>query len=439
MRGSGSARGLVRSASGSLALNVGNTVVSILATIALARLMDLASFGIYSWVVATVTMLTVPALLGMDRLLVRDVAIHQNQGAQGTTRGLIVRSMQLVLLVATAMIAVGVLLGVLTDGPDTPLLPLAVGLLALPALSLLRAAQAAMVGLHHVVRGQLGDLLLRPAFLLGLILVTIVGGITLDATVAVGIYTVSGVAALAIALLLLRRTMASSISQPSTGYDTRRLLGAATGLMLLGGGIVINTQIGVVLLGLLDVPESAGLYAVAQRGALLVAFPLLALNVALAPRAAGLWSSGRRDELQRLITIGSRGVLLLALPGAVIFIVAGATVLSLIFGASYAPAAPALAILTLGQLANVATGSVATVLVMTGNERRAGAGVLVGVTLNIGLGIILIPALHTVGAAIAAAVSLVVANCIHVWLARRTLGLDTTAIGLRARHDGVSS
>ncbi len=430
--GSASARGLARAASGSLALNIANTGVSVLATIALARLMELAAFGVYSWVVATVTLLTVPAMLGMDRLLVRDVAVYANRSDHGATRGLIRRGLQIVLIASTLTIALGVLAGVLVDGPGTPLVPLALGLIALPALSLLRVSQSAMMGLQQIVRGQLGDLLLRPALLLGLIVAAALAGVALDASAAVGIFSVSAVAATAVALLLLRRSIAAVPNMPAT-HDTRRWVGAASGLVLLGGGIVINSQIGVVLLGLIDAPESAGLYAVAQRGAILIAFPLLALNAALAPRAAGLWSAGRHEELQRLITIGSRAILLLSLPAVLVLVFAGGTLLDLVFGAAFVAGAPALAILALGQLSNVATGSVATVLIMTGNEKRAGVGIGVGMVLNVALGLLLIPTLHAAGAAIAAATGILASNAIHVVLARRTLGLDTTGLGLPVR------
>ena len=116
-------------------------------------------------------------------------------------------------------------------------------------------------------------------------------------------------------------------------------MAAAFALVLLSGGLVINSQTGVVLLGLIDTPESAGLYSVAQRGALLVAFPLMAVSSALAPVAARLWASRDVGQLQRLVTFSARAVLLGSLPIALVFIVAGEGLLGFVFGASFTAAA----------------------------------------------------------------------------------------------------
>jgi O-antigen/teichoic acid export membrane protein len=122
------------------------------------------------------------------------------------------------------------------------------------------------------------------------------------------------------------------------------------------------------------------------------------------------------------------------LPLALIFIFFGGAILAFCFGPTFAYGADALAILSVGQLFNAAAGSVATLLIMSGNQWRAGLGIIGGAVLNVLLALILIPTMHAQGAAIAAAVSLIVSNSIHVIIARRTLGIDTTAVGLPARN-----
>ncbi len=428
-------RHLARAASGGLALSVFNTGATVLATVLLARVMDLAQFGTYSWVVATVVLLTVPAVLGIDRLLVRDIAIYASRAAHGHVRGLIRRSAQLI-AVSCVLIAAGVGLAVWLAGgaaDAATVVALAVGIVALPLLAYGRAAQSALMGIQHVVLAQLADLLLRPAALLLMVGAIFLAGIRLDAAQAVTLFTASAAPSLVLALILLRRRMRTAVPMAEPAYDSRRWLGAAFALALLSGGQLINSQLGIVLLGLLDEPESAGLYAVAQRGALLIAFPLMAAGAALAPTAARLWAARQTTQLQRLVTFAARGVLIASVPIALVFIFAGDRVLELVFGPGFAPAGGALAVLSVGQLVNAATGSVATLLVMTGNTWRAGLGIIAGTVLNLVLAPVLIPAHQTVGAAVAASAALVVSNVILVVMARRTLGIDTTAIGLPAR------
>jgi O-antigen/teichoic acid export membrane protein len=433
----GSVRGLLQAATGSFALNVVNLGATVLATAALARLMDLTSFGIYSWVIATITLLTVPAVLGGDRLLVRDVATYMVRGSYGHVRGLLRRTALLVVLmcVAIGVGAAAVALAMGRPADQATQHALAIGLLALPALALGRIAQGGLMGLHAVVMGQAPDLALRPILLLGLIGGTaIFASTSIGAPWAVALYGLSALGALAVAGALLSRQMGRLVGSATPEFESRRWVAAAFGLVLLSGGLVINSQIGVVLLGVLDAPQSAGIYSVAQRGAALVAFPLMALSAALAPTAARMWAAGERSGLQRIVTLGARGVLVASLPIALLFIVAGDRILALIFGPEFVVAGTALSILCLGQLANAATGSVATLLIMTGNGVRAGLGIGVGIALNVGLALILIPTYHATGAAIAAAISLLTSNLIHVVMARSSLGLDSTALGLFAKR-----
>ena len=308
-----------------------------------------------------------------------------------------------------------------------------IAVIALPMLSLARAAQSTLMGLHQVVLGQLPDLFLRPVLFLILALAAGAAlGARLDAPTAVALYGVAATLSLLVALALVRRGIGRTVARVRSQYQTRRWVIAAAGLVVLSGGLVINSQTGVVLLGILDTPASAGVYSVAQRGALLVSFPLIALNAALAPTAARLWAGGRVDDLQRLVRSSTRGVVLAALPIALLFIFAGGWLLEAVYGGEFGAGSDALAILCLGQLANAATGAVATLLIMTGNQWRAGLGLGAGIAVNIILGVLLIPSQHATGAAIAAAASLVVSNVIHVAVARRALGIDSSILGRAA-------
>jgi hypothetical protein len=158
----------------------------------------------------------------------------------------------------------------------------------------------------------------------------------------------------------------------------------------------------------------------------------MALSAARADCRA-LWAAGDR-RLQRLVTLGAWRARRIAAdrppvhrcrrshPGAHLrpeFVAAG-TALSIPCTASW----------------NAATGSVATLLIMTGNGVRAGLGIAVGIALNVGLALVLIPTYGVTGAAIAAAVSLLASNLIHVVMARSSLGLDSTALGFFARRTG---
>jgi O-antigen/teichoic acid export membrane protein len=430
----GGVRTLARAASGTFALNVFNTVATFVFTALLARLMNVDDFGIFSWVTATVYLLTVPAILGADRLLVRDVAIELGRQSYGRIRGLIRWTSGLVLVISIAIAAIGALAFMTNaNGSSLTAIALVFGLGALPFVATARTGQAALMGFGQIVRAQVPEQVLRPTAFLVLVILAAAGlGRPLDASLVVGLYGVSAAVALAVMVALLVRRSSSVLAGVRAEYDRRRWTAAALALALLSGALIINSQTGVVLLGGLDTPQQTGIYAVAQRAAQLIAFPLLAVNVALAPMAARLWDQHRTGELQHVVTRAARGVLVVSLPAAIVFIVFGSTILAVLFGAAFGAGGAALAILSVGQLFNAATGSVATLLIMSGNQWRAGIGIIGGALLNIAFAIALIPNLHAEGAAIAATASLIFSNVIQVVIARRTLGIDTTALGLPA-------
>ena len=291
------------------------------------------------------------------------------------------------------------------------------------------------MGMHRVVLGQFPDLLLRPFMLLaGVLFVVVVLGPPLPAPLVIGLYAVTMALACGVAFVLLFSRRPQEMRSDEAQYRGREWLGASLSLALLSSTAIINTQTGVVLLGAIGSPEAAGLYSVAQRGALLVAFPLAAVNAAIGPTAARLWAIHDHARLQHLVTVSARGVLLGSMPIAIVFIVFGRQIISFLFGAEFAAADVPLAILSVGQLANAATGSVAVLLVMTGFQHRATASMAAGAILNVAIGLLLIPLYGEVGAAIAATVSLIVSNVAMVIATRRKLGIDPTALNWLPRE-----
>jgi O-antigen/teichoic acid export membrane protein len=432
-----SARPLARAALGSLGLSVANTATTTVLSIVLARIMGVSDYGIYAVVVAAVTLLGLPAVMGVDRLLIRDIAIYAQRSANGLIGGLLVRAGQLTLFLSVSIAIAAAFVAWLLAGAqaDPGTVAFAVGAAALPFFAVGRVAQGGLMGFHHVALGQLPELLLRPVLLLIFVAAAwlAVGGsasaAALNAPLVVGLQTISvAIAALVgIGLLWSRTPAAVRTSKPE--FRSRTWLFGAIALALLSSAAVINSQTGVMMLGLLGTPTDAGLYAIAQRGALLVAFPLAAVNVAIGPTAARLWAARDRGSLQRLVTLSTRGLLLGSLPIALAFILFGKQLLTWLFGAGFGDASEALTILCIGQLANAATGSVAVLLVMTGHQVRATLAMAAGATANIAVAALLIPGYGVNGAAIAAALSLLVSNLVMVVMTRRTIGIDSTAIG----------
>ncbi len=428
----GGLRGLlIRGTSGTFALKVASAGFNFVISLLLARLLGVAGFGAYSFALAWVGLLNIPSILGFDRLLIREVAVHRTRSEWGLMKGLLLRTSQLVLLAScgVALLAAGAA-WLLSGGLEPRMLHafwVAMFLLPLTSLSLLR--QAALRGLYRVVSGQVPEMFIRPVLFIALI-----GGVYLvldtgmSASWAVGLNAVALAIAFLIGALMLRRSLPLAVKTERPAYATRLWLGSALPLMFVSGAQVINTRADIVMLGAIRGAEEAGVYTVATRGADLIAFVLLAVNAAFGPVVASLYAAGDLGRLQRVVTKSTRFIFLASLPLAVGFMVFGWWFM-LIFGEGFTRGATALAILSAGQLVSAAVGTVGVLLVMTNYERFAALGVGIGAVINVGLNATLIPIFGLEGAAVATMSSLVVSNLITaVWVYRK-LGIYPGILG----------
>jgi O-antigen/teichoic acid export membrane protein len=118
---------------------------------------------------------------------------------------------------------------------------------------------------------------------------------------------------------------------------------------------------------------------------------------------------------------------MVALPVALIFILAGEFIIPWVFGAEFSAAHAPLAILAMGQLVNAGFGSVGFLLNMTGYERISSRILWQTALLNILLNAIMIPLFGIVGASVATAISLVIWNALLYREVRKHLRISSTA------------
>lgn len=423
---------LVKASSATLAIKAAAAALSFAVGLVLARSLGAGGYGAYSFAMSWVALLRVPALFGLDKLLVRDVAAYCGRGRWGLLRGLL-RWADSVALASSFILGVLVFMvtSMVTEGASSEMVSaLRLSLFLIPLTVLVSVRGAVLRGFHRVVLGQLPEELVKPcAFLVLVSIGSLVAADKLSVTVALWFQIVANGAAFLVAASFLRRELPSGVTEATRMFEVRSWLSAGGPLMLVGALQVTSVQVPVILLGALADAEAVGLYAVAQRGAALINFILVAVSVPLAPVLASLYASGQVTKLQRVITASTRVVLLAALPFALFLLLYGRWFLAL-FGPEFAGGATmALTVLSVAELASVTMGSAGLVLMMTGYERDAAVSYAYSVGLNSLLGILLIPQAGVDGAAVAYAISLLVCKLSLVLRARQRLGLNSTAFG----------
>jgi O-antigen/teichoic acid export membrane protein len=408
----------------------GYLALQLAAAILLARWLGPEDFGTFSFALAMVALLTIPAQLGFPGLLLRMVPIHLARSELGTLRGLAARSVQLVTLASVVIAAawlltlgpIGVRLGDMPSGPLT----LAAGLIPLVALIVL--AQNALVGLGRPVLGQVPGQLVRPgAFLLALFLIQAAGRITVESAILANVGA-SGLALAGAGWLWLRTRPPGAASPPVEG-STAGWLRDATPFLLLAGAQVIAVRTDLLMLGLLMDPEDVGKYRVAVQIADGLGMILVAFSAVIAPHLARLHATGDLRAVQRILVGSHRLGLLVLLPVSLALALGAVPLLGLIFGPEYSSAAHTMRILVLGRAAYAAIGFSGLALSMFGLASLASAATMVMAGANVGLNLLLIPPFGMTGAASATVTSTLLVNVAVVLIIKIKLGANVTAFG----------
>jgi O-antigen/teichoic acid export membrane protein len=266
----------------------------------------------------------------------------------------------------------------------------------------------------------------RPGFQLALLIALLMFWPEWSTTEALAAVSCAAAVAFGASLYLFRGALPATRSKQlrQWGHELRKFTAAAWLNML-------NLQLGLIVVGYISV-EAAAEYRTGSQLAGLLALGLAAMNTHYAPAMSTAYSKGNMQELQRLATTTARVALALSTPLALILVLMGGPVLSLLYGPAYANAALPLAVLVIGQVINASTGPVGQLLMSTRNERPVLWTLLGAVVVNVVLSLLLIPAHGATGAAIATAASMAFWNTCLVVLVYSRLRIVSAPWGKRA-------
>lgn len=411
---------MVRSTGLTAGFKVIATLIAFGASLIYARALGPHGYGLYAYVIAWATLLTILVGMGLPGYLLRE----------GAKRPASIRWMRhwadrRVLFAGLGAAVLMACVYFLPEAADARWLFVVAALL--PLLSSLGSVRSELLRSRGwVARSQWPNLIAGPALMLAVLAILWVWHGRLYPIELVAAMVGSAFLVLVVNEFQLRRAAPG----PKLAPDIKIGIRAALPFMWLGGLYLLNNRVDLILIGTLRGAHDAGIYAVATRAATLVLFVFTAANLALAPRIARLYHAGDRARLQRMVTAATRRILLVTLPLAIVLVTAAGWLLYYLFGASFTPAARPLQILAGSQLALVAIGSVGTILNMAGQERRSMVGLSIAVVLNIVLNLVLIPRLGPEGAAIATGTSIVFAQVLMWYWIRRHLHLRPSAFGL---------
>lgn len=422
---------LAKAVAGTLGLKIASACLGYLSSLLLARFLGVEGYGIYAYGLAWVTLLRIPAMLGLAPLVVREVAIYRSKKAWGLVRGILLWSNNLVLTasITIALFAAFAARHLLPDSSNQTLSVFWIAMVSLPLIAWGNIKQGAMQALNHIVKAQLPELVVRPLVLLGLLCgVYLLSGRELAASWVMGMYSIATGTSFLMVSSFLSQCLPETVKSASPEYCTKEWIRAALPMLFIGGMYIINNQADIIMLGALKEPATVGMYSVANRAASLIVFILVAVNTSFAPTFASLYATGNLERLQKVVTKSSRLTFLVALPVATGLIVFGHWFL-ILFGSEFTAAKTTLNILCLGQLFNAFVGSIAVLLNMTGYQNDVALGVGISAVVNITLNAALIPHWGATGAAVATTSSTILWNILLIILTQKKLRIYPTVVG----------
>lgn len=422
---------LIKGAAGSVGLRIAASGFAFIMSIIFARFLGKVGLGTYSYATTWANLLSIPAVLGIDQLLVREVAIYRAK-SQWNLMGGMLRWANLIVLASSiifSLVAVAVVWKSNSGSDSAVVIAIVLAMITIPFSSLRSLRLGAMKGLHKIVLGQIPDALFAPLIV---ILLTLASYFLFPKNFNVFWVLIIKILAVIITFFIgafwLLRSLPPEVGQVKPQYKGKQWLIEALPFMFLGTAQLINSRIDILMLGGIKGVEAVGIYAVILGITRLTTILHTAANNVLSPTIATLYSEGKVKQLEKIIRQSVLIVFLISLLIGITIMGLGKYLL-MIFGSEFLPGRTAMSILILGQIFHALTGPVGILLNMTGFQNYTALTVGLTAILNIILNAIFIPQWGINGAAIATTTSLVLINIIKVVFMQKKLGISLYYLG----------
>jgi O-antigen/teichoic acid export membrane protein len=390
----------------------------------LARMLGSHGAGLFFLSISIITVASVFARMGLDNAVLRFTAEAKAKKDWEALIGLFKKSTTLCL--ATSLL---LMLIVFAGAPwmaetifQKPLIvePLRLMAPTIPAISIIFLHSELLKGLKKIKLSQIiqGTYLPVATFIICLCL----GNKWKLPGIAAG-YSGSAVIMACLTAYAVIRTIRSRFSYKGV-FSSRKLFRTGFPLYNIALMNLIMTWSATIILGTLGQVSEIGIFQVANRTAVLIAFLLTSINTIAAPKFASLYYKGEMQALSKSARQSSALMVLAVTPLLVLMIIFPRTILGL-FGPDFGDGALLLRLLSIGQFINVATGSVGYLLMMTGHERILNLNITIAAIIHLCLCLWLIPQMGALGAAIATALPIALVNLLSAYFVYAKLRIVT--------------
>ncbi|HLG60491.1 MAG TPA: oligosaccharide flippase family protein [Ktedonosporobacter sp.] len=407
-------RAVKRTASGATIAGVGDIIAAILRYITNVVMTHLVAQSIYGIFIETYTVVLVigyASKLGLDSAIVRFLSNYRAKGEKARAAGLIRFATTLALV--SGLLCAGLfylsssILARVVYHRDGYILPFKEAALLIPLIGLQLVLASGLQALRAIKWKVYVDRLIQPAITLLLLLLFYWLGLRLEALI---LATICGfVASTFTGEWLLRRAARNFIQDAVPRYEQKQWMRFAFPMFFNSMIRNVLNSTDVLFLGAFVATSQVGLYGAADRVSYFVVAPLIALNVIFSPIIAEYHARNEHKPLATMFKVVTKWSLTLSWPVFLCCLVFHNAILG-VFGDHYTAGGLVLITLALGNLVDAGVGSVNYLLTMTGRPRIILINTVGTVTVNITLALLLIPRFGVMGAALAAALTVMLLN-----------------------------
>ena len=412
---------LLRGASQSVVIRIVGLGLAFLAQVLISRIAGASAYGTYMYCFAWLGIILVFTRSGTDEALIRFLpdTIGEGRSEQRLVDWSLNRAIYPAWMLMLVVLGIAGVMHVAFAHPDAAVL--ATTSLFVPVLTMLWNYQARLRAHGRNLAAFLPNEIVRPLLVILLLGVLALTGSALSLS---GLLALSFAATLtAVGLMAWYSRIDMTPMAPSQAADMRVWNRTANRFFLIAVCLMGTQSIDIMVVGTLLQAADTAHYAAAQRVAALAGFGVIAVNLIIAPMLPPLLAStSGKTEAQRLLKFGARL--------ATAFVGAMGTIMWLLrdpllglFGEGYDQASDVFGLLLLTQAVMAVSGSLITLMMMSGRERSAltvigGSGLL-----NVVLCTVLTHS-HGLGGTATAVLVTTAAQQAGLWvLARRELGM----------------
>ncbi len=394
----------------------------------LGRELGVSGYGTIELANRVATFVFIFGVFGLPDIILKEIAISSAKNDWVNIKNCIYTSTRfsgiLVLIIISIIILFAPFISLKVFNEESLIFPLRVITIAAFFLSLSKTYTAGINGLGKIWQSSFGDQTLSMILVLLIVFV-------IQLFVPLDIYNVSFAYLTArIGVVLVMKSYWSSLIPKEFGFDREKmrvfkkeLLKPASKLLVSSTSSMVSASASTIFLGAMSTVKEVGLYNISSRLALLTIVFLQITNSALAPKIASFYHNREGRQLQKILT---RVTSVLSFLSVITFLVVyfeGVSILKL-WGEGFADAYYYLVIIMIGQMVNISTGAVNTVLVMTNNEKILSQISFAFMLLTLILNPILIYLYNGLGACIATAIIIAGENITRLIFVRKKTGIN---------------